>query len=80
MVIHCTQDPGRAQLALGETEQARVAFERAVARSPGDSELWRDLAVVAPRGRALEAIRRVRELNPQDVAEVDQLERQIRGP
>ncbi len=55
---------GRAQLAQRQVVEARASFEQAVAKSPNDWELWRDLAAAAPPARARVAVRRALALNP----------------
>ena len=55
---------GRSQLAQGKLVAARASFESAVAKSPNDWELWRDLAAASPPAAARVAIRRALALNP----------------
>ncbi len=55
---------GRAQLAQGQVVKARASFDEAVAKSPNDWELWRDLAAASPPAQARAALRRALALNP----------------
>jgi tetratricopeptide (TPR) repeat protein len=57
---------GRAQLALGQVRRARASFADAVARSPNEWELRRDLAAVLPAAQARAELRRAIALNPLD--------------
>ena len=55
---------GRSQLAQGKVVKARATFARAVAKSPNDWELWRDLSAASPPAQARVALRRAVALNP----------------
>jgi tetratricopeptide (TPR) repeat protein len=57
---------GRSQLAQGKVVKAQASFARAVAKSPNDWELWRDLSAASPPAQARVALRRALELNPRE--------------
>ena len=57
---------GRAQLAQGQIPEARASFAKAVAKSPNDWVLWRDLAAAAPPEQARDAAGRALALNPRE--------------
>ncbi|HYJ52357.1 MAG TPA: tetratricopeptide repeat protein [Allosphingosinicella sp.] len=62
---------GRAYLALGDNDNARVAFNRALALSPNDSDVWTDVARFRSSngdlGGALEAADRAVAARPSNV-------------
>ena len=55
---------GRSQLAQGKLAAAHTSLASAVAKSPNDWELWRDLAAASPPAQARVAVRRALALNP----------------
>jgi len=55
---------GRSQLAEGKMLEARTSLASAVAKSPNDWELWRDLAAASRPAQARAATRRALALNP----------------
>lgn len=62
------QAEGEAQLAAGDVTGARAAFERAVAKDPGNWELWLDLARATDglaRATALAEAARLNPLSPE---------------
>lgn len=62
---------GEAQLWEGRLAEARASFREAIARDPGDWELWLDLALASERPEARrQAALRALELNPLS-AEID---------
>jgi tetratricopeptide (TPR) repeat protein len=71
--FRATQDlltRARAATDAGRLDDARAAYEQAIAASPDSSFLYRDLATVERRGgltdRAIEHLRRAVELDPSD--------------
>lgn len=55
---------GSAQYAAGQVEAARTSFRRAVAKDPGDWNLWFDLAAVTTGKERTTALAHARRLNP----------------
>jgi hypothetical protein len=67
---------GEAQLGEGDTKSAIASFNKAIAKSPSDWNLWFDLARATTRNAQRDALRHAKQLNPLS-PEIAELQKEI---
>jgi hypothetical protein len=67
---------GEAQLGEGDTKSAIATFNKAIAKSPGDWNLWFDLARATTGNPQRDALRHAKQLNPLS-PEIAELQKEI---